>query len=231
MDANAWINIFRGLSLWGAILGAIAVAVGTFGSQFCSSLIEKQRHEAIVSKDEKIISLQEALQVKTEEIKALSDRTNASVTGGDSFCYISFALSDDSNQARLVAMSHGNYPVYDAAVRIVDLEKFENAGSKEKISFEELTREDINIPIGNMAPSAASLLNKIDLGSSNEKKYNVFISARNGFFSELIRLRRVDGRWRIAIRVVKDNNNKESVLFEQVDEKFPRLENGAVDWK
>jgi hypothetical protein len=238
MDLNVWGNIFRALSFWGAISAAICaifVAIGSYGTQYCSSKIEAQRHAVMDSKNNKIILLQEEnlqsqkiLQAKTEEIKNLNNRINATVTGGDSFCYITIEMVDNSNNVRMWAISHGQYPVYDAAVRIVDLEKFGEMMKKDQHSLDDIIKNEIHIAVGNMPPASAMSVGKGNLGVGNEKKYNVFISARNGFFTELIRLKRVDGKWKEAIKV-KDKNN-DVVLYEKIDEQFPGLVDGKIDW-
>jgi hypothetical protein len=41
----------------------------------------------------------------------------------------------------------------------------------------------------------------MDLGSGNARDFNVFFSARNGFYTQLLRFRRVNGKWLSATSV------------------------------
>jgi hypothetical protein len=58
----------------------------------------------------------------------------------------------------------------------------------------------------------------------------IFISARNGFVDQLLRARRLHGRWIFASKVMRGYKNDE-VLLEKIDEGFPRNKQGQVDWQ
>ena len=68
-------------------------------------------------------------------------------------------------------------------------------------------------------------------------RYNIFISARNGMFTELLRLRKVNGVWKSAMKVEKKNysektpNAPPTLLKEQVDPDFPKDKNGQIQWE
>ena len=89
-----------------------------------------------------------------------------------------------------------------------------------------------NIQGGNMSPNSALPLMDWRLPDTDEQDYNVFLNARNGFFTQLIRLRRVDGNWKVATRVREQlaNGDESPTLYLDVDAGFPLNERGEVDW-
>jgi hypothetical protein len=64
---------------------------------------------------------------------------------------------------------------------------------------------------------------KFPLGQSDKRDSNVVFSARNGVYTQLLRPRRVQGKWRQATRVSID----EKVVFEKVDKGSPKEQ---FDW-
>lgn len=77
-----------------------------------------------------------------------------------------------------------------------------------------------------LTPGHSLLLAKLPLGTATRKRFNVFFSARNGSFSQLLRMAVVDGSWRSATRVIRD----EKTVFEEADDDFPRDEAGEIAW-
>ena len=75
------------------------------------------------------------------------------------------------------------------------------------------------------------MLGRIPLPKSDNKDFSLSIGARNGFVTELIKLRKIDGEWKGAYRVTKDEGKGElTVLFEQVESGFPLNGSGQVKW-
>jgi hypothetical protein len=70
------------------------------------------------------------------------------------------------------------------------------------------------------------------LPNTDEQDYNVFLGARNGFFTQVLRFRRIDGQWKVATRVERQtlDEGDHQVLYEKVDTGFPLDEHGKVDW-
>lgn len=172
------------------------------------------------------------LRKKSDEIADLNRKIAASVTGGDSFCYVAFVLGDGSkDQGTLTAVNHGQYPLYDVQTRIVDLEKF--GLIKDNLTRERLAQAETLIAVGNLAPKSAASLREWVLPKAEKQSYNIFVNARNGFTAQLTRLRRVNGRWKSATKVMRvgDSGETESApLYVNVDPEFPRDEAGEVQW-
>ena len=68
----------------------------------------------------------QALEAKNKKIEELQERISDLITGGDSFCYFQIgAFAPGANRGILMAIHHGDYPVYDVKARMVDLQNFE----------------------------------------------------------------------------------------------------------
>jgi hypothetical protein len=167
-----------------------------------------------------------ALQKTTSE-NALQNKNVGLITGGDSFAYLMPFFIESDNTFQLTIIHHGDYPLYDMSARIVDLEKFEKIT---EYTLNEIKKTEQALKIGNLAPNKSSMLGTVTI-KGTQLKWNIFFSARNGFFSEQLRIVKINGTWKSAIRV--DNTpTKEAlkILFEKVDKDFPVNDNGDVEW-
>jgi len=159
-----------------------------------------------------------------DEIKRLNNYILSTITGGDSFCRLSLvSINSSTNNALMCAIPVGEYPLYDVHFTIADLGKVEKM--PDDFTYEDFRRTVTNINVGNLAGSC-KVLGKLNLGSGDEKKYTVNIIARNGFFTQLIRLKRIEGKWIIATKVMKE----EIKVWERIDSAFPRNTAGDVNW-
>jgi len=130
----------------------------------------------------------------------------------------------DGPTRHLVVVLDGKYPLYDVSVRIVDLAQFEATQAVGALMGTTLS-------VGNLSPKLARLVGQITLPDADQARYNVFIMARNDPVTELLRLRRVNGEWKIAMRVQKDDGETGPVILkEQVDPAYPLNNAGQVDW-
>ena len=160
------------------------------------------------------------LLTKSEEIARLHQELANSVIGGDSFCYLVISNIDSvKNIGIFVVLHRGKHPLYDVHARIVDSEKF---------STVEQTNTDI--PLGTLIPSSARtsarMLDRITLGNGDTRSFNIDFSARNGFFFQVLRLKKIHGKWVHATKVLR----KDKVIYEKVDDEFPRTAEGNVEW-
>ncbi|MDE2807174.1 MAG: hypothetical protein OXN90_02035 [Gemmatimonadota bacterium] len=147
------------------------------------------------------------------------------VIGGDSFCYLRIYNPDQvTNTGRLMVHHQGEYNLYDVYARIVDLEKLDKL--KGNLSFDTLRQADTNISIGNLISSSAQVLHPFTLGNGDTRRFNIFFSARNGFFNQVLRFKKIQGKWVSATKVMRE----EKVLYEKVDDEFPRTAEGNVEW-
>ena len=171
------------------------------------------------------------LRAKSEEIATLNKRIAETVTGGDSYCQLILGPRIDRDRVSVMLIHKGEHPLYDLSVRVVDLERLR------EVRHEQLTLQDMLVGdvlmenVGNLIPKSAKPIGEIEFPAGQEKNFNIFFAARNGFFTELLRTRIVEGELRQARKVLRRNEaNEEVTLLEEIDDKFPRGEDGSPLW-
>jgi hypothetical protein len=160
---------------------------------------------------------------KNEEIARLNRETANAVTGGDSVCYL---LPLANLPGMVTVVQKGRFPLYDVSVRIVDLD--DPASNVASLSAQ--TRNSFTL--GNIPPESAQVLQSVITLVGDRKRFNIFFSARNGFFTQELRMRLVNGEWKSAIRVVCNlPDGKATSLFTQIMDDYPKEKDGSIDWK
>lgn len=74
--------------------------------------------------------------------------------------------------------------------------------------------------------SSAQVFHPFTLGNGDTRRFNIFFSARNGFFNQALRFKKIQGKWVSATKVKRE----EKVIYEEVDDEFPRTAEGNVEW-
>lgn len=216
-EHKRWLRSPPALVLFGAALSAIGALLGA--GQAARS--------------------ERALRLKSEELAQLSLNTLNTITGGESFVYLTTVggVVGPQNSTYLLAVHEGDYPVYEVVAKIADLDEFELAAPR---TFQALDDFYTEIEIGSLIPKTGTRLDRFEMGPGDHKRYNIFFSGRNGLWTELLRLKKVDGQWRAAIRIERDvfppsdspdQRLSSEVIFEKVDPKFPRNDEGEVTWQ
>jgi hypothetical protein len=232
-------------------VGALIFALGSIYASFESVKLEhdlRQKSDQIevayrdiITKTEKIVDLNHQIVEKSETIAKLNLEIAKSVTGGNSYPYVFPFFYEEKagmNILTLVLTNSAEYPLYDLKVRIADKDKYEGL-IKEKGA--NLTSYDWNkiissISLGTLAPKQTTYLRSFEL--LKDVQLNFDFTARNGFFFEKFRIRKVNGEWKTAYRVYKTTSNdlflrddaKATMLKEAVDPGFPLTKKGTVDW-
>ena len=180
----------------------------------------KKSSEDIVRLQGLNTKLQEQLLESNTIISGLAKQNIATVTGGDSFAYA--WIQDRFPYFGVVAQ--GKYPLYDLRARVVDLDE----AKKQSHAFLGTT-----ISFGEIVPGMSKSQNiKFEFGNSESRSFNIFFTARNGSWIQLLRLRRLrDGRWVSATRVDRDGEKLKRPAYEKIDKDFPRNENGGIEWE
>lgn len=212
--------------LWGKALDTKGVLTAFGPSFFLASWmtgqffrVRKQEHvqSGLASVETRLQNLIGELETQTREITHYT-------TGGDSFCY--FGASINGNIANLAVVHEGKYPLYNVEARIVDLSKFDAA-----MTSGNPFAADTNIRIGDIAQNQAMFAHSMDLGTGDFHDFNIFFTARNGFFNQLLRFRRVGGNWISATSVTSmalSALDKNPVL-QRVPEGYPVDADGNPD--
>ena len=154
----------------------------------------------------------------------------SSITGGASFAYIIPTFFDPTHNSPMLTLVHrGEYPLYDLTVRILDMPTFDNMGRQNNSYFDKL-KEEVQLSISNIGPNQTSMLKTVQLGT-DPLRWNLFFNARNGFFTELLRVRRVGNEWKTALKVIRTRSpSKNEVLLEKIDSGYPLSKDGQVEW-
>ncbi|HVB87814.1 MAG TPA: hypothetical protein VNK23_14235 [Candidatus Dormibacteraeota bacterium] len=159
-----------------------------------------------------------------EIMEGVQDSIN-SITGGDSYAYVVFG--DLKRAGAFISVVHGGkYPLHGVTARMTDVNKFKEMVENE-VPLTLNNPSDINLTVGDISANAARPMQTIKFSGTERQDYNIFFNGRNGFWSELVRMRWIDNKWVSAVKVLgADGRN---VLFERVDPAFPRT-NEKVDW-
>jgi len=153
-----------------------------------------------------------------------------SISGSASFAYIIPTFFDPTHNTPMLTLVHqGEYPLYDLTVRILDMDTFEKRARQNNSDSDKL-REEVQMSVSNIAPNQTSLLKTVQL-DSDPLRWNLFFSARTGFFTELLRVRRVGNEWKTALKVIRTRPpRKDQVLLERIDSGYPLGKDGQVEW-
>lgn len=144
------------------------------------------------------------------------------ITGGKSFCCANLSQSY-LGESNLTIMHQGDFPLYDLTLSVVDLDKFNEFEHNPDYAHEYQKL----FSIGTMLPRQINNLCKVPVtDQEHSKSFNIFFSARNGMFSELLRLKKINNEWVSAMKVLGD----EKTLLEAVSDSYPKGSNGEIDW-
>jgi len=146
------------------------------------------------------------------------------ITGGNSICYLHGPQPNGNIWTSLLIIHQGEHPLYDVAMRIFDVDKFEL--HKSNLNAVPASAYEQSHVIGNLIPNHARFFPlSLDLGGNSVKKFNIFFTARNGSFTQLMRCRMVNGVWLFATQVQLNNN----VEFTKIDDGYLQTEE-EIDW-
>jgi hypothetical protein len=142
-------------------------------------------------------------------------------TGGDSFCYVDIRQwYGFKTSLRASLLQRGRYPLSNVDIRIVqidDLAKHLAAGSLSQIE------RYFSLPFVRRGSFLKPLADYPVRPDEESRAFNVFMVARNGVFSESVRLRRVNGSWSEA-KIVDASyySGALGVVLEETDKNFPK---------
>jgi hypothetical protein len=152
------------------------------------------------------------------------------VTGGDSFAYAVFTPRSD-DRFMLGVFTVGDHPVYDLTMRVTDLNKMHEleprvrAGELSPLEMFEIT--DTKIALGNFAAGyGVFATTDWDFTSSERQAFNIFFFARNGDWTQNVRMLKSNGNWLLATQVQRE----EERIWDRIDPDFPRGADGEVEW-
>ena len=202
---------------FGIIFGISGMIIGYIGlkEQRTSSKLIQEKDQTIIDQSSRINELQKQF---IEEFR-----------GGDSYCYIS--PISFKNGLLLQLVNGGDYTVYGVRVRIFDIEYITRPSN-----FKYLNKMMTSFEGGNIRKNETRQIGLLPIDEkSSQQRYNLSISAPNGFIGQKIFLRkcynekRKSFRWCIAYRVTRDSDK--NILKEYIDKDFPLSDGEAIwDW-
>jgi hypothetical protein len=229
------------LGIGGFIAGTIeASSAATASAQLSASVNSLKRSSEEQARVSQLnTQLQEKLVHQSDTITELAKRNIGEATGGDSFCYLIFTPMAGS-RFLLTAIPKGKFPLRTVTASIGDVEKFKKATIGKSNTFDTIFHPSVPyetyITIEDLpreSQHAGRTLQEYDADdSSNYQAFNISFLALNGAWTQLVRMKRVDGKWTQATRVMTRTSsdiNKDKVLFERVYPGYPD-KSGQIDW-
>lgn len=178
----------------------------TGGLAIKSHISNKQKDETLERKTSEIITLQNEVNLNSKKLIEAQEELLKYTIGGDSYCAI--VVGDFSNDECIMKVGNlGKYPMYDVDFSIVDIDLLIKAEKENTVAqhYSEIWK---HVKIGNIQAGSGQIIGTLPLNNSNERRVNIFFTARNGSFSQQVVLRKKDGNWYTAWNLV-DNKGKE----------------------
>lgn len=214
---------------WCAFGAGIVVLLAGLLSEIESS---KQARE-LESRSKQIIALSEKNIDLNEQLFAFS-------TGGESFCYI-LPLLDALSQRQTFMLSHeGDYPLYDVELSILDNTGFANlpilqlydeiiASHKKDDAVGRERQRDLMaemeslrskaekfVRIGTIPPRTALNLFRIKWPQGDTQDFLIRIHTRNSYFTQVIKEKKINGKWEYSYRVFRHGPKGEAILAKEM---------------
>jgi hypothetical protein len=215
------------------IIGIVLVLVGTAFIYIGQNSSAEKRNQELIKKSDKIEELSEKNIILNQEITNLNKQVTGYLTG-DSFCVVSFERFKEKSDIVLITVSNeGDNPLYELTATIVDIEERLKEGGKGSTYFgdvyEEMKKDQtIGFPI--IPPGQGKMVTlEFPFFERNNRVFNINFSSRSGNFTQFYREININGHWRKAVKVFKQDLDKP--LYEKIDPEFPREKNGEVKWQ
>jgi hypothetical protein len=176
----------------------------------------QDQFKATMGRSDKLINLQ------SRELVSLSNNLKT-LTGGQSFACLGYV----PGQQFLMFLHIGRFPLYGVSARVVDLDRAARPGHQDSDLL------GITIVVGDMIQKHANTLRVPANFAYLQDRFNanIFFTARNGDWVQLLRERKVGNDWVRAVRV--DGRfislPKEVTMCESIDPKFPRNADGQIE--
>ncbi len=154
-------------------------------------------------------------------------------TGGDSYCYLLVAPSRPGTFAAYLLHS-GRFPLSQVQIKFLDQDRVHEAELRGEGLVEAIAsvQRVINLPYVRHGTYITTLFEFPVPAGVSSRSFKVFIDARNGRFTQIVRLRRVNAGWASATRVAASYFDKRKGLVrEEISSMFPKDELLAdKDW-
>jgi hypothetical protein len=195
---------------------SLAPAIKDFGASlfflayFSGQWFRVQKQQRV---DEGLGGIEAKAQRMLSDLDAKTTNLIGHITGGESSPCLVGKPGPDDRLGTVAIEVLGEHSLRDVQMRIVNLANFgaDNLGK--------------TIAVGDVLHGHARVLAGdalFDCRHSDDCRFNIFFTAFNGSTAQLLRLRKVDGQWRVATRVLAHGK----VAYEYIDTGFPE----QPDW-
>ncbi len=167
-----------------------------------------------------------ALMSQVVRTNATAQKTLLNVTGGDSFVVLERLWGNSQSPKSTtgpnwVAYSQGDSNLHQINAQIVNLDRFDSfMRANPSPTFAEIQQLSLNVSLGDLASHSSRILSIPEL-SQGQVSLNIFFSGMNGFWVENYVCREINGTMVTALRVFRQNQRKEKVIFKKFTPGFP----------
>jgi hypothetical protein len=170
------------------------------------------------------------LRLKNDEIIRLQQENAGAITGGDSFAEMGIMVPDVATGAlaQPIFIHHGRFPLYDVTARIVDVGEHQRLQAAKNYTAASTTLLGTQINLGSLTAGFSRGPMGALQHSGRDFSYNIFFVARNGAWTQRLRMKWTGNGWSSAIRIEGLSGGKE--LYANVTPDYPRDSNGQVEW-
>jgi len=211
-----------------ALVSAVLLAIVGFGTSMHENLFKRYKRWAwgviasllVVSTAATIVQSWQS----ERELDQARHEVLDTIIGGDSFCYLELGgMVTPAGIPNITVIHSGKYPIYDAQVRIVPLT--DPSRDPNARTVDRPFGNDLFFQIGSLSPNTATILPANQKIVGDSLKWNAFFFARNRSWDQLLRLRRVNGQWLMATKIISKKDERQ--LYYQVDSGYPT----PIDWE
>jgi hypothetical protein len=131
----------------------------------------------------RVRSTLDALDEKTQHLAGL-------ITGGESACHLHANLMRNGQVQGWFAIHHGEHPIYDAHIRVVDLDELKTKANDPVAFSDALMGQSCTVAL--LTPHHASVLpalSSVASANGSSRGFNIFVAARNGDTVQRLRYR------------------------------------------
>jgi hypothetical protein len=177
-----------------------------------------------------LFTIEERVTRLLENLSAASKDLIAHITGGESACYVYIMPMEGPGMAQMMVIHQGAHPIYDIAMRVSDLDVMEPLFKRGgELTMTAIQQADQLFKLDTLIPGFATTLGPVlRLSQKHRHRFNIFITARNGAYTELYRAYRGATDWQVAVRLQAHGK----IVHEQINPNtfIEELRNDA-DWK
>lgn len=172
------------------------------------------------------------LRQKNDKIIELQQQSAGAITGGDSFAEMVIQVPDIATGALALPMfaHHGKFPLQDVTARIVDVGEYQRLKAAENPVAAAMALRGVDVNVGSLTPGfARGTAVTLQHPSGRDFNYYVFFVARNGAWTQQLRMKWIGNGWGVATRITGLSKGEE--LYRNVTTNYPLGPNGDVEWQ